>query len=239
MWRYLVVALIVCVSVFAQQGVKGVASDNGASATTNRVATLPCISESNTPSASTAGYDAACRVDLHGNLLVTLFPNTSFATFAASKNVAPASSATDIAVLPGNATNTVIVTQIMMSCTQTTAGIQTVQLIKRSSADSGGTSSSMTAVPLDSNDSAAVSAPLVYTANPTTGTAVGNIDTELIGMMAPATATPNDIYFWRPAMGQSVVLRGTAQQLALNLNSTTISGASCDVNFQWIETTGL
>lgn len=217
----------------------GTLADNGAASGTNRLGTLPAVVDTNLPSAETSGRNAALHVDKSGTLRASIMP-TDLTTYVASKQgLATASSATDIAVLPGNATNTVIVSRVSMSCIQTTAGIIDVQLIKRSTADSGGTSGAMTVVPLDSGNAAGVSAPLTYTANPTLGTTVGSIDTQKIGVMAAATATPNDVYIWTPAPGQSVVLRGTAQQLAINLNGVTVSGSSCDINFQWVETTGL
>jgi hypothetical protein len=43
---------------------------------------------------------------------------------------------------------------------------------------------------------------------------------------------------WRPTFGQSVTLRGTAQQIAVNLNSVTLTGGTCNVTFRWVETTG-
>lgn len=215
-------------------------ADNGAAAATNRTGTLPAIARTNLSAAATAGRDAALNIGLHGILRSTLLPETDLTTYAANKTgLASAASATDIAVLPGNATNTVIVTRVQVTCTQTTAGIIDLQLIKRSAADTAGTSAAMTIVPLDSNNGAAVSAPLTYTANPTTGTAVGNVDSVKVGCMAPGTATPSDIYIWRPGMGQSIVLRGTAQQLAVNLNGVTVTGGSFDITFQWMETTGL
>jgi hypothetical protein len=172
----------------------------------------------------------------------TLLPAQQFTTYAASKTgLVPASSATDIAVLSGNATNTVIPTYVSLSCTQTTAGITPVQLFGRTTANSGGTSTgSPTTFPLDQNNTAAVSSVLTYTANPTVNDGTARlIDSQNVGMMATSTAVPNDIYIWRPKMGQSVVLRGAAQQLALNLDGQTVSGGSCSVSFQWIEATGL
>lgn len=213
-------------------------SDNGAAAGANRLPILPGIQQANLPTAGTAGRDAAVLTDLNRVLVASIMP-TNFKTFAANKiGLAPAASPTDIAVLPGNATNTVIVTRVEMSCTQTTAGLIDVVLAKRSTADSGGTSAAMPAVPMDSGNTAAVSAPLSYTANPTTGTLVGNLDSKKIGVMA-TTTTGNDYYLWVPGMGQSIVLRGTTEQIALNLNAVTLTGGSCDITFQWIETTGL
>lgn len=216
-------------------------SDNGAAGAANRVGTLPAIAQSVMPSAETAGRDAALRVDLHGNLFTSLIPS-GIATFGASKlGLVPAATPTDIAVLSGNASNTVIPIYVSVSCTQTTAGIIDLQLYVRTTADSSGTSTgSPSSIAYDQNNSAAVSAVLTYTANPTVNDGTNRpVDAQKLGVMAPATATPSDIYVWRPSMGQSVVLRGTAQQLAINLNAVTLTGGSCNVVYRWIETTGL
>lgn len=219
--------------------VRGTAGDNGAAATTDREGVLPAIAQSQLPSAATAGRDVALRTDLNGTQFVGLMPVNITSYHAAKQGLAPAAAATDIAVMPGNATNTVIVTRAQLSCTQTTAGIIDVQLLKRSTADTAGTSAAMTTVPFDSGNSAAVSAPLSYTANPTTGTLVGAIYPMKVAALAPATAGANDVYIWTPKYGQSITLRGTAQQLAINLNGLTLTGGSCDASFDWIETTGL
>lgn len=158
---------------------------------------------------------------------------TAPASFAASKSFA-ASSTTDNAVLPGNATNTAYVTRVIVSCTETTAGNVTVNLVKRSAADTSGTSAGMTAVPDDANFSAANSAPLSYTGTgPTVGTPVGNVDTYQLGCMAAATASPNDIYVLDRRL-KPIVLRGTAQQLAVNFGGA-ITGGNITVTFEWEE----
>lgn len=182
-----------------------------------------------------AGNSRAALSDTTGRQYYLSYPDTTTGSYHASANVASVASATDIAVLPGNATNTVVVYRVQVSCTQTTAGIITLQLIKRSAADSAGTSSNMVVVPDDANYSAGVSVPKTYTVNPSTGTAIGNSDTALVGCLAPGTAAANDIYVFRPT--KPIILRGTAQQLAVNLNGVTVTGGSFDVTFDYAETT--
>lgn len=178
----------------------------------------------------------ATAIPLCAQQNVSPVPATKPASYSASATVASASSATDIAVLPGNASNTVLVYGVRVSCQETTAGQVAIYIIKRSTADTAGTSSSMTAVKQDSNYAAASSAPLTYTANPTAGTAVGNLDVQYIGCNASATAGPNDVYVspsdWKM---KPIILHGTSDQLAVNLNSTTVTGGSFTVTFDWIE----
>ena len=176
----------------------------------------------------------AVAADSNGRQIGKLYPDTTTASYHTSTKFA-ASSTTDNFVLPGNASNTVLVTRITLTCTQTTAGEIGVELVKRSTADTSGTSSNITAVPDDSNYAAGVSVPKSYTGTgPSVGTAVGDLDNAQIGCMAPGTATPNDIYVFRPA--KPIVLRGTAQQIAINLGGA-LSGGTITVTADWMETT--
>lgn len=218
--------------------VVGTLADNGAAAGTNRDGVLPGIAQTsyNNGTASTQGRNAAQNIGTDGLLWVAALPAIRPASYSTSATVSSAASATDIAVLSGNATNIVLVTRVKCSCTQTTAGIITLNIIKRSAADTGGTSASMTIVPDDSTYAAGSSAALTYTANPTTGTSVGNVDTYKIGCMAAATATPNDVYILNRTQ-KPIVLRGTAQQLAVNLNGVTVTGGSFSITYEYMEIT--
>jgi hypothetical protein len=176
----------------------------------------------------------AALSDATGRQIVKVYPDTGSTSYHTSKKFA-ASSTTDNAVMPGNATNTVLLTKVTVTCTQTTAGILNLELVKRSAADTSGTSAAFTIVPDDSNYAAAVSAPLSYTGTgPTAGSAVGDLDNAQIGCLAAATAAANDIYVFKPA--KPIVLRGTAQQVAINLGGA-VTGGNITVTFDWIETT--
>ena len=224
--------------------VLGGLADNGAAAGTNREAALPGIYQNNylNGTAATQGRNAAESVGTDGLLWTANLPALRPASYHASGQVASAATATDIATMAGNATNTVVITKIQVSCTQTTAGIVTLSVLKRSSADTAGTSAAMTVVPDDSNYAAGSSAPKVWTANPTKGTLVGTIDTYKLGCMAAATASPNDVYILNLRQ-KPIVLRGTAQEVEINLGApvdgtgTTVTGGSFDATFEWIETT--
>ena len=142
---------------------------------------------------------------------------------------------TDIFTITGSATKTIRITRIGFSGSQTTAGQRDVLLIKRSTADTGGTSTAVAAVPHDSANAAATASVLFYTANPTLGTAVGAIRSARL-YFATVT-TDSDNYFWdfgtRPT--QAIVLRGSNQQLAVSLNSIAGVGNSVDINIEWSE----
>jgi hypothetical protein len=173
---------------------------------------------------------------LRGLPVVTL-PPVSFASYRSAATVALAASATDFACLPGNATNTVIVDEVHASGIQTTPSVVALFLVKRSVADIG-SSNSMTAVADDANFPAASSAPVNYTANPTTGALVGNLDITEVGFLAVGTAAANDIYIGN-FKAKPVILRGTAQEVCFNMNAVTVTGGTAAVEFHWYEVANL
>lgn len=168
-------------------------------------------------------------------------------TYSAAKvGLVPASSATDIFTLTGSASKTIRVTRIEIAATTTSAtpAVLDVLLLKRSTADTGGTSTgSPTPVPHDSNNAAVSATVLAYTANPTTGNLVGTAirNQKLLQTLATSTATdfPQvDHLVWefgnRPS--QALVLRGINDVLAINLaGATATATASFDIAIEWSE----
>jgi hypothetical protein len=179
-------------------------------------------------------------------LSVCLLPDGAFAQLqvsapgagysAAVQGLAPAATPTDVFTIAGSATKVILPTKIVISCTQTTAGSIDVLLIKRSSADTLGTSTAPAKVPHDSTSAAATATLAAYTANPTLGTAVGNVGTYKLACLAPATATPEDVLIEKfNLLATPLLVRGTAEQLVVNLNSVTVSGGSFNIRIEWVE----
>lgn len=163
---------------------------------------------------------------------------SSLATYSASTAaVASASSATDFCTLTGSATKTIRVTQLRFGGTLTTAANALIKVTKRSTADSSGTSQNLVEVPHDSSDSAATATALVYTANPTVGTTVGDLAAYRLFFPAPATATTtNDPFIFEYGLlSEPVVLRGTGEVLVVNLNAATLTGSLLNCGFTWTE----
>lgn len=215
---------------------QGAVSDNGAAATSNRIPNTPGVYQTSyrNGTAATQGRDAALNVGTDGLLWTAQLPAIRPASYTASKKFT-ADSTTDNSCLPGNASNTVLVTELRISGVQTTAGIVNAEIAKRSAADTSGSPTSMTVVPDDSNYAAGVSAPKVFNSTgPTVGTLVGDIDNAEIAFLAAGTAGANDIYIgnWRQ---KPIVLRGTAENLCVNMGGA-ISGGTMTVTWKWIET---
>lgn len=154
----------------------------------------------------------------------------------------PPATPTDLFTITGSGTKTIRVISVIAGFTQTTAGVNRIYTVKRSTANSGGTSSAPTAVPHDSTNAAATATVLSYTGNPSTGSLVGNIAINNCYSPILATGTSGPNYQVSPTgtvtelLAQPVVLRGTGEVLAINFNGAALpTGLSVTGTITWIE----
>ena len=147
-----------------------------------------------------------------------------------------AASATDIFNFKGSGTKTIYIRKITWKqCNSAAGGTHQVYLIKRSTANSGGTSSALTAVPLDSNFASATASGVYYTANPTTGTSVGTIS-HCVFLLGSLVYHLNHVLFDSTKGGAPIVLRGTSESVSVNYNGVTDGiGTSAVVDIEWSE----
>lgn len=158
------------------------------------------------------------------------------ATYRSAASFSPAATAaTDIFTITGSASKTCSVTHVQLSCTATVAAASDVIILKRSTADTAGTSGAVTAVPLDSNSAAGSCTVLSYTANPTTGSLVGNVSIDKAAISTATGAPQSLIDDFGIRETQPLILRGTSQVAAVNLNGATLAGLSCDIEIEWTE----
>jgi hypothetical protein len=144
-------------------------------------------------------------------------------------------------VIAGSATKTMIVQRVLITCpTLTTLAYAAVLCNKYSTAPTGGTATTFTQVPLDSN-SAAATASLVqaYTAAPTAGTLVGAIGNQRILMQQAAAGAnlPLPVLWDFRAQGEAsaVTLRGTAQNLGLAFAAAPATTVTMCIEVEWTE----
>jgi hypothetical protein len=188
----------------------------------------------------------AARVTLYTSAGKEVSPQSK-ATFYASGTFTPAATPTDLVTIFGSASKTVRVIAMVIGTTNTAAGSQQFFLIKRSSANSGGTPVAATLVQADSTDPAATATVQHYTANPAAlGTSAGTINTVRVaspvavagsfaGVMqiAEVDMLRNSL---NAAFDKSVVLNGTAQGLCINFNGVAlVAGQTHYYNVIWIE----
>ena len=205
-----------------------------ASAANNAAIGISAIYNS-TPLALTNGQSTGLQQDTTG----ALYSDTEGVknTFSCSATVTLAATPTDIFSLVGSATKAVRLRSIRITTLATTAGSMTLQLAKRSTVDTSGTNTTPTVVPFDTNNAIAGTAVCKsWSANPTSGTLVGYIDTRLLSFPLTASQPPMDIAFGTIHGDSSLVLRGTSQELDVNLAGGTLpTGAALTITEEWTE----
>ncbi len=150
---------------------------------------------------------------------------------AAFIGLVPAASTTDLICIAGSATKTIKLQNLTVSGSGTAISIPAT-LLRRASADTGGTAASTTANPAntiskrDTTFGAATATLISYTANPTiVDTSPTYIDSQQLGVAATTVGIinpPTVFQFGRDDMNLLAppTLRGVAQQICLNLNAT-------------------
>lgn len=157
----------------------------------------------------------------------------------------PAASTTDLVCIAGSATKTVQVQIIKISGSGTAISVP-VTLVKRASANTGGTAASTTANPAnniskrDSTSPTATATVIAYTANPTivdsTPTYVDSQNMGVVATTVGAVAQPTTFAFANnnADLIQPLTLRGAAEQACLNLNGTSAT-ALLSGSITWTE----
>lgn len=158
---------------------------------------------------------------------------------AASAPFTPGATPQDVFGIRGSASKKITVFRAGITTNQTTAGNNAWALVRRSTANSGGTFAAVAAVPTESTFDAATAAVVQYTANPTAGTLVGRIWSGRAASPGAGTAILGDanivIPFSERGFG-SIVLDGTAESLLFNFNGAALpAGLSVVAWVQWME----
>ncbi len=201
------------------------------------------LSDGVTPVAASVnaiGSNVSLRVN---ELAVSAAPvDGTKATYSAAVTAqAPTAAATtDIFMLIGSATKTVKVTSLRISGQIATTAIYVeYQLFKRSTADTGGTATTLTAVPLDSANAAATAVASTFASTgPTVGTPVGQIAAVRVSLPITGTVSVNQpiVLIGPGGPSQVVTLRGVAQCLCINCNTKTFGTAPLfDIDLTWTE----
>lgn len=156
--------------------------------------------------------------------------------FAASAPFTPGATPQDVFTITGSATKTITVLRTGISSIQTTAGSNWWHLVKRSTANTGGTSAAVTKVPTDDAFDPATATVLQYTANPTAGNLIGRLWVGRVPSPAPATSIIGDIESAREFSDPRTVLSGINDVLAWNFNGIALpAGLSITPYVCWME----
>lgn len=171
-------------------------------------------------------------------------PNAEKATYRAS-TIIPLVAAVTVNVpffnIIGSASKKVTVKRITVSgMTLTAVGYFTVNVEKLSTASSGGTSTTLPGVPLDSNFAAATAVVKAYTVAPTKGTLIGTLASwrALWQATVAAAAAVTDYFtfnFGDMLETKGVSLNGIAQEVALTFPVVLASAGTLAVDIEWTE----
>jgi hypothetical protein len=182
---------------------------------------------------------AATQMDANGRTIVLSVPTFGIQkTYSAAVLITTAALSTDILSIIGSSTKTIAITNFVISGIATTATVATVNIIKRSTADTLGTPTTVTAVPNDSSNAAATAVVTSYAGVPTTGTLVGNLKTFKVFFplaSGGSAGTPSAPQYSPATITQPIVLRGVAETLAINLGGITLPGGVVAVSIEWTE----
>lgn len=139
----------------------------------------------------------------------------------------------------GSASKLVVINRIRVSGAAVTASQDIPYDLKKcSTAPSGGTSTTLTDVPLDSLDAAASAVLKAYTVDPTLGTLVGIVGTGVIPCaLATAADQPQDIdVFAVTGFGKGLRLNSATESIALDLLGVTLANATTlNIEVEWTE----
>lgn len=167
--------------------------------------------------------------------------NTSMkASYAACTAVkfAAAAGTTVFAQIFGSATKTIRVHRIIVAGSIATAAMNADLIISfRTAAGSGGTATTLTQVPKDSNSAAGTATVVkVFTGAPTAGTGGGVIATQSMFLgVSPALGQVATFDWSMESQNEAPVLRGTGQGLELSFGTTAGNIATLTCSFEWTE----
>jgi len=199
---------------------------------------IACAYNNGSPPTLAIGTFGWTQCDIHGSIISS--PASLFAsTYSAGGDYLGYTTPTDIITICGSATKTVRIISILGNGQATAATQVDMALLKRSTPDTGGTPTTVPAVPRDSADPAATAVVTTYGSAPTLGTAVpGEIFDIQNNWPAPGGGNPSS--FWGRDYIRSnekpPTLHGTTECLAINfLGAAFPAGGKFSYTIAWTE----
>lgn len=158
-------------------------------------------------------------------------------TYSLAGSVTVAATPTDVVALsnPANSGKTLSVLLATVSGTSTAVQNALASLLKRSTLNTGGTSTTPTPVPHDSLQGAASGVVNLYTANPTAGTSLGAVRERVVGFVAPTGNGEGGLIADFTTRNDKPIVLHPGESLCVNLGGATISGMVLAYEFCWFE----
>jgi GTPase involved in cell partitioning and DNA repair len=165
---------------------------------------------------------------------MTIQPSSQYTYSAGVQNLTGV--AGDNLVITGAAGTVIRVLRISISSSAAAAQTINCLVIKRSTPDTGGTSSLLAAVPHDSLNPAAAATVLAYTVAPTPGTLVGSLVRSAQTFINTAGGSPGlTEWTFGSNFDQAPALHGTSQQLCVALGNAPTNSPNIGIDIDWTE----
>ena len=161
--------------------------------------------------------------------------------YSYGKRFTPAATPTDVVVIQGSASKTLKIQSVILTAESSAAGIIPVSVVRRTAANTGGTSTQLGYTPHDISDAAATAGVFFYSANPSSLGAVfgaGNIPAgngvlaqQLLIAANSGSVAPGPVELLLEQMGvKPWILRGTSDFIAINFNGAALpAGIQLDI----------
>lgn len=177
-------------------------------------------------------------------LITSILKRSTYSSVALA--LPPAASATDIACIKGAAGKVVSIRRLSISGVAGTLVSAPFTLVRRASADTGGTAATTTAnwannVAKNDTQNPTASATLIsYSANPTINdTSPTYLRSDYLTLPTTAAGTVIRPLIWEPDLylgfPQSFVMRTASEQICVNLNGVSVSSGLLHASITWTE----
>lgn len=168
----------------------------------------------------------------------TNIPTTKQSFSASISGLIAAAGATDILAIVGVSNRAITINRIMISGTASAAAAIPISIIKRSTPDTGGASTLLTGVAMDSRDPAAPQAVIsAYTANPALGVSLGSIAAArmILSSTSASVGINPTVFDWERMYKKLPALVGAGESLCLSYGGATAAGNTLDISVEWTE----
>jgi len=154
-------------------------------------------------------------------------------------DIAPAATPSDVLMLSGAANKIIRVTKIGISGSATAAALVDMYISKRTSTNTGGTSTNPTATKYDSADHTPSATLTLYTANPSSLGTGSALEGDMIYLPADATPTSEPSHWEREyGLGEAKcpILRSADESVSINFAGATLpAGTTFYFYIEWTE----
>lgn len=155
---------------------------------------------------------------------------------AAQVAAAPGAGANDIIQIAGANLKIIKIRTILIGGTAAAARQQTVGVVRRSSADTGGTPVNLVPRAADSTDAAASAVATFFSAAPTIGTGVGILDANSFALVVSGGLQDRAIFNYEQLTAKAPTLNNSSDFICINLTGVaTIATDKIDFSIWWTE----